>query len=132
MFTGVEAVVLVVEDLDASIAHFKDIYGVDHTPIGEPPGAGFRNTFFRFPNSGDVELVAPTGADGPVAKRLASSGPGVYMLTMTTDNLAATLEKLRAKGVRLIGDPGPGKEPAGQVFIHPASAGGVLTQIVQH
>jgi hypothetical protein len=39
--------------------------------------------------------------------------------------------ELRDKGVRLVGDPGPGNPVKGQVFVHPAFTGGVLTQLVQ-
>jgi hypothetical protein len=50
---------------------------------------------------------------------------------MQVDDLQATLTELRDKGVRLVGDPGPGKPVQGQVFIHPSMTGGVLTQLVQ-
>ena len=50
---------------------------------------------------------------------------------MKVDDLQATLAALRAKNVRLVGDPGPGAPVRGQVFIHPSETGGVLTQLVQ-
>ena len=130
MFTGIDHVVIAVPDLEAAIDQYKLIYNVDPTPIGEPPGAGFRNVFFRLP-SGDLELVSPNSDEGPVAKRLASQGPGVYLVAMAVDDLSATLDDLRGKGIRLLGDPGPGNEAKGQVFIHPGATGGVLTQLVQ-
>ncbi|HET7737237.1 MAG TPA: VOC family protein [Tepidiformaceae bacterium] len=130
MFKGVDHVVLVVSDLDASMAHFANVYGIPATDIGEPPGAGFKNAFFRMGES-DIELVSPTGDQGPVAKRLAASGEGVYLVALKVDNLQATVEDLRAKGVRLVGDPGPGNPITGQVFIHPSAAAGILTQLVE-
>ncbi len=132
MFKGVDHVVLAVKDLDASIAQFAKVYGVDATDIGEPPGAGFRNAYFRFGgDAGYIELVAPTNDTGPVGRRVAASGEGVYLIALTVDDLAATVERLREQGVRLVGDPGPGQPIKGQVFIHPTAAGGVLTQLVQ-
>jgi hypothetical protein len=50
---------------------------------------------------------------------------------MNVDDIDATLTKLRDAGIRLVGDPGPGNPVKGQVFIHPAMTGGVLTQLVQ-
>ncbi|MGK2965208.1 MAG: hypothetical protein ACSLFM_06335 [Tepidiformaceae bacterium] len=38
MFKGVDHVVLVVSDLDASMSHFANVYGIPATDIGEPPG----------------------------------------------------------------------------------------------
>jgi methylmalonyl-CoA/ethylmalonyl-CoA epimerase len=89
-----------------------------------------KNAYFRF---GDtyVELVAPTNDQAPVGRRVAASGEGTYLVAMRVDDVAATVAELRAKGVRLIGDPGPDKPVTGQVFVHPMSAGGVLTQLVQ-
>jgi methylmalonyl-CoA/ethylmalonyl-CoA epimerase len=133
MFKGVDHVVIAVKDLDASIAQFQKLFGVPATDIGEPAGAGFRNAYFRFGGSDSsyVELVAPTNDSGPVGRRVAGAGEGVYLVALAVDNLEQTLADLRDKGVRLIGDPGPDKPVTGQVFIHPSAAGGVLTQVVQ-
>jgi methylmalonyl-CoA/ethylmalonyl-CoA epimerase len=130
MFKGVDHVVIAVKDLDAAIAQYETIYGIKATDIGEPPGAGFRNAYFRMPDS-YLELVSPNSDQGPVARRVAASGDGPYLVAMRVDDLPAALAELRSKGVRLLGDPGPDKPVTGQVFIHPASAGGVLTQLVQ-
>lgn len=131
MFKGVDHVVIAVKDLDEGMKQFEKIYGIQATDIGEPQGAGFKNAYFRFGGPSYVELVAPTNENGPVGRRVATSGEGVYLLAMAVDNLEQTVAELRDKGVRLIGDPGPGKPITGQVFIHPTAAGGVLTQLVQ-
>jgi methylmalonyl-CoA/ethylmalonyl-CoA epimerase len=130
MYKGVDHVVIAVKDLEAAIKQYETIYGIPVADIGEPAGAGFRNAHFRF---GDtfLELISPISEDGPVARRLSASGEGVYLVAMRVDNVEETVARLREQGVRLIGDPGPGKPISGQVFIHPASAGGVLTQVVQ-
>jgi lactoylglutathione lyase/methylmalonyl-CoA/ethylmalonyl-CoA epimerase len=86
--------------------------------------------FFRFPDS-YVELVSNLGAEGPIAKRLEERGEGVHLVAMQVDDLDKTLAELRGKGVRLVGDPGPGNPVKGQVFVHPSMTGGVLTQLVQ-
>ena len=130
MITGVDHVVIAVKDLETGIKQYETIYGMSVSDRGEPAGAGFKNAHFRFGPS-FVELIAPNSDQGPVAKRLASGGEGVYLMALAVDDLAATLAELRAKGVRLLGDPGPDKPVTGQVFIHPGSAGGVLTQLVQ-
>ena len=86
--------------------------------------------FFRFPDS-YVELVSNLGDGGPIAKRMEERGEGVHLIAMQVEDLEATLASLREKGIRLVGDPGPGNPVKGQVFIHPAETGGVLTQLVQ-
>lgn len=130
MFKGVDHVVIAVKDLDASIDKYEAIYGAQVSDRNEAPAAGMKMAFFRFGPS-YVELVSALGEQGPIAKRLAEQGEGVHLIAMNVDNIEKTLEELRAKGVRLVGDPGPGNPVTGQVFIHPKETGGVLTQIVQ-
>jgi methylmalonyl-CoA epimerase len=92
--------------------------------------AGMTMAFFRFADN-YVELVSRLGDAGPIAKRLADKGEGVHLVAMKVDDLDATLTELRDKSIRLVGDPGPGNKATGQVFIHPAMTGGVLTQLVE-
>jgi len=130
MFKGVDHVVIAVKDLDAAVQKYEDIYGSAVSDRSEAPAAGMQMAFFRFDDS-YIELVSNLGDEGPIAKRLASLGEGVHLVAMKVDDIQATLSQLRAKGVRLVGDPGEGNPVTGQVFIHPSVTGGVLTQIVE-
>ena len=86
--------------------------------------------FFRFAES-YTELVSNIDDTGPIAKRLAEKGEGVHLIAMQVDDLDKAVADLREKGIRLVGDPGPGNPIKGQVFVHPSVTGGVLTQLVQ-
>jgi methylmalonyl-CoA/ethylmalonyl-CoA epimerase len=130
MFKGVDHVVIAVKDLDAAVGNYEAIYGMEASERREAPEAGMKMAFFRFDDS-YVELVSNTGDEGPIAKRLASLGEGVHLVAMKVDDIDKTLADLREKGIRLVGDPGPGNPVTGQVFIHPSATGGVLTQLVQ-
>ena len=130
MFKGVDHVVVAVKDLDKSIGRYEAIYGAPVSDRSEAPAAGMKMAFFRFGDS-YVELVSNLGDDGPIAKRLADRGEGVHLVAMKVDDLDKTLAELREKGVRLVGDPGPGNPVRGQVFVHPSETGGVLTQLVE-
>jgi methylmalonyl-CoA epimerase len=130
MFKGVDHVVVAVKDLDASVAKYEAIYGTQVSDRSESAAGGMKMAFFRFGDS-YVELVSNLGDEGPIARRLADRGEGVHLVAMKVDDLDAALADLRAKGVRLVGDPGPGNPVRGQVFVHPAETGGVLTQLVQ-
>jgi methylmalonyl-CoA epimerase len=130
MFKGVDHVVVAVKDLDAAVGKYEAIYGAPVSDRSEAPAAGMKMAFFRFGDS-YVELVSNLGEGGPIAKRLADRGEGVHIIAMKVDNLEQALTELRGKGVRLVGDPGPGNPIKGQIFVHPAETGGVLTQIVE-
>jgi lactoylglutathione lyase/methylmalonyl-CoA/ethylmalonyl-CoA epimerase len=130
MYKGVDHVVIAVKDLEAAVAQYEAIYGQPVSDRGEAPAAGMKMAFFRFADS-YVELVSAIGDQGPIAKRLADQGEGVHLVAMKVDSIEKTLEELRGKGVRLVGDPGPGNPVTGQVFVHPKVTGGVLTQLVE-
>ena len=130
MFKGVDHIVVAVKDLDASIGRYETIYGTEVSDRSEATQAGMKMAFFRFGDS-YVELVSNLGNDGPIAKRLEERGEGVHLIAMKVDDLEKTVAELREKGVRLVGDPGPGNPIRGQVFVHPSFTGGVLTQLVQ-
>ncbi len=130
MFKGVDHVVIAVKDLDAAVGRYEAIYGMPVSERREAPPAGMKMAFFHFPES-FLELVSNIDDQGPIAKRLADKGEGVHLVAMKVDDMDATLAHLREKGVRLVGDPGPGNPVRGQVFVHPSETGGVLTQLVQ-
>ena len=130
MFKGVDHVVIAVKDLDDKVTMYESIYGQPVSDRSEAEAAGMAMAFFRFSDS-YIELVSNLGSEGPIARRLENQGEGVHLVAMKVDNLEQTLTGLREKGVRLVGDPGPGNPVKGQVFIHPAVTGGVLTQLVE-
>ena len=79
-----------------------------------------------------VELLEPTEADSPVGKFLAKRGEGLHHVALQVEDIHAAMERLKARGARLISDEV--KVGAGghlYFFVHPASAGGVLVEIVQ-
>jgi methylmalonyl-CoA epimerase len=130
MFKGVDHIVVAVKDLDASVGRYETLYGTQVSDRSEAPQAGMKMAFFRFADS-YVELVSNLGDEGPIAKRLEERGEGVHLIAMKVDDLEKAVAELREKGVRLVGDPGPGAPIRGQVFVHPSFTGGVLTQLVQ-
>ncbi len=79
-----------------------------------------------------VELLEPTEADSPVGKFLARRGEGLHHVALQVKDIHAAMERLKARGSRLISDEV--KMGAGghlYFFVHPASANGVLVEIVQ-
>ena len=79
-----------------------------------------------------VELLAPLGPDTPVGKFLAKKGPGIHHVAYQVTDIEAALERLKEAGTRLIDEtPRTGIRNSRVAFVHPASSGGVLTEIVQ-
>lgn len=79
-----------------------------------------------------LELLEPTSEDSTMAKFIAKRGEGLHHVCMKVPDLRAAVERLKKDGVRLVSDEI--KSGAGghqYVFVHPASAGGVLLELVQ-
>lgn len=79
-----------------------------------------------------IELLEPTSDDSPISKFLDKRGGGIHHIAVDVDDINATLAQLRSKGVRLIDEsPRVGAEGCLVAFVHPASANGVLLELVQ-
>jgi methylmalonyl-CoA epimerase len=78
-----------------------------------------------------IELLEATGADSTIAKFIEKRGPGLHHIALRVDDLPATIERLKNEGARLLNEPRPGAGGHVYVFVHPASAGGVLLELIQ-
>ncbi len=81
---------------------------------------------------GALELLAPTGEDGPVARFLARRGPGLHHVAYRTEDLPALMDSLRDEGFEFTSqEPMTGAGGHRIAFVHPRSAGGVLVELVE-
>jgi methylmalonyl-CoA epimerase len=78
-----------------------------------------------------IELLEATGPESTIAKFIDKRGPGLHHIALRVDDLAAAVERLRQEGARLLNEPRPGAGGHSYVFVHPASTGGVLLELIQ-
>jgi len=79
-----------------------------------------------------LELMEATSQDSAVAKFIAKRGEGLHHVCLRVPDLNAVVERLKKEGVRLVSNEikvGAGGHR--YVFVHPASAGGVLLELVE-
>ncbi len=79
-----------------------------------------------------LELLESAGADSPIARFLEKRGEGLHHVALRVPDLGAAVERLKAAGARLINEPRPGAGGHLYVFVHPASTGGVLLELIQN
>ena len=131
MFARVDHIGVAVEDLDAAIALHEQTYGmaVAHREVVEEQGV---EAVLLDVGENHVELLRPLDAETPVGRFLAKRGPGLHHVAYQVADVQAALDTLRDRGLRLIDEtPRPGIRGSRVAFVHPASSGGVLTEIVQ-
>jgi len=78
-----------------------------------------------------MELLQPTSPDSPIAKFLEKRGPGLHHVALRVPDLNAAVSRLKARGARLLNEPRAGAGGHIYVFVHPASTGGVLLELIQ-
>ena len=122
---------IAVADLDQALAFYRDALGLEIDPAEEVPSQQVRAHFI--PAGGpSLELLEATSATSPIAASIARRGPGLHHVALEVDDLAAALEELASRGVRLIDRvPRPGAHGSLVAFIHPESTHGVLVELKQ-
>lgn len=91
------------------------------------PDQGVRVAFV-----GPVELLEPLGEDTTVGRFLDRRGPALHHLAYRTPDLEAELARLRDLGIRAIdARPRPGARGHRVSFLHPASTGKILVELVE-
>jgi methylmalonyl-CoA epimerase len=99
--------------LRETVAHEK--VNVAMLPLGEPR----------------IELLEATDADSTIGKFVEKRGEGLHHVAVRVPDLTASVERLKAAGARLLNEPRQGAGGHLYVFVHPASTGGVLLELIQ-
>jgi methylmalonyl-CoA epimerase len=120
---------IAVESLDRAAEFYRSI-GLDVEQRKTVAGETVRVAVLPAGDS-RIELLEPSDADSPIGKFLAGNGPGLHHVALRVPDLNAAVERLRACGARLLDEPRRGAGGHLYVFVHPASAGGILLELIQ-
>ena len=130
MALKVHHVGIAVDDLDAAILVYSDLFGaaLEHRERVEDQGVDAAS--LRVGDS-RIELLQPLGPDTPVGRFLAKRGPGMHHMAFEVEDLTAELARLKAHEVLLIDEqPRRGMFGLQVAFVHPEATGGVLAEFV--
>src|SRR5262245_51589618 len=122
---------IAVQDIDKSLAFFRDALGLDVELPEEVASQRVRAHFIPVGQS-SIELLEATASDSAIAKYVEKRGPGLHHITLRVNDIRAVPEQLKTRGVRLVDEqPRPGAEGSLVAFIHPSAAHGVLVELKQ-
>jgi len=133
MLDRLNHVAIAVPDLAASARLYRDTYGATVSDPQPLPGHGVTVVFVEFSNT-KVELLEPLGSDSPIAAFLARNpSGGVHHICYEVADIVAARDRLRAGGVRILGDGEPRTGAHGKpvLFLHPKDCGGTLVELEQ-
>ncbi len=131
MLSTIDHVGIAVDDIDASLAVYRDLLGM---PLVHRETVAEQGVDAALLDVGDghIELLQPLGPDTAIGKFLAKRGPGLHHVAYRVDDIDQALTALAQSGARLIDErPRTGIRGSRVAFVHPGATGGVLTEIVQ-
>ena len=131
MFTEIDHVAIAVNDLEAAVKYYEDVFGatVDHREVVESDGV--EEALLKVAES-YIQLLTPTRDDSPVAKYLANKGEGLHHIGYRVKDCAVALQAIKDAGGRVIDEaPRPGSRGTTVAFVHPKAIFGTLIELVQ-
>ena len=131
MFTEIDHVAIAVNDLEAAVKYYEDVFGatVDHREVVESDGV--EEALLKVAES-YIQLLTPTRDDSPVAKYLANKGEGLHHIGYRVKDCGAALQAIKDAGGRVIDEaPRPGSRGTTVAFVHPKAIFGTLIELVQ-
>ena len=109
---------------------FYQALGFSSMPTEVVPSEKVKVGFLNLGNHASIELLEGTDPESPIKKFIEKRGPGIHHICLRVQGIDRVVERLKAKGIRLINEtPRPGAHGCRVVFIHPASTGGVLLEL---
>jgi methylmalonyl-CoA/ethylmalonyl-CoA epimerase len=131
MLSAIDHVGIAVENIDVALGFYRDQLGMPLVHRETVTDQGVDAALLDV-GDGHVELLQPLGPDTAVGKFLSRRGPGLHHVAYRVASVEETLTACAAAGLRLIDEqPRTGIRGSRVAFLHPASTGGVLTEIVQ-
>lgn len=128
---NLDHVALAVEDLDATIAEFRTLFGVEpisREVVGEQ---GVEEAMIPIGGS-NLQLLSPLSGDTPVGRFLERRGEGLHHIAITVTSIEDALEHLKSNGARLVdAEPRVGGGGHRIAFVHPGTIAGTLIELVE-
>ena len=124
-------VAIVVPDLEAGAALYRDTLGATVSEPRSEPEHGVTVVFVELPNT-KVELLEPLGDDSPVRAFLERNpAGGIHHLCYEVADIIAARDRLSAAGARVLGNGEPkiGAHGKPVLFLHPKDFAGTLIEL---
>jgi len=93
---------------------------------------GVKIRYLKGEDATRVELLEPLSEDTPVGQFIIKRGVGVQQIAVSVKNIDEMISRLIGNGIRMINEAAvEGSDGHRIAFIHPASTGGVLVELVE-
>lgn len=128
-FTRVDHIGIAVADFEAAVALYTTLHGAPPARSTAVPSEQVRVAFFPVGPT-QIELLAATSPESPLARFIAQRGPGLHHICYAVEDFARAQRELEAEGFTPIARPTThGAAGTRVAFFHPKTTGGVLIEI---
>lgn len=120
---------IAVHSIEEALPFYRDVLGLVPHPPEQADGARIVSLPF---GESEVELLEPQTDASPVARFLASRGPGIHHVCYRVPDLDAALDACRRAGYRLVDEvPRVGAGGHRIAFVHPKATAGILLELTE-
>jgi len=127
----IDHIAIAVRSISDSLPFYRETLGLELAGMEKVENQGVEVALLSVGES-RIELLEPFSEETPVGRFIAKRGEGLHHICYEVDDITSKLEELRSRGVRLLeGYPRRGAEGKLVAFLHPASAHGVLVELVE-
>ncbi|MGI0046301.1 MAG: methylmalonyl-CoA epimerase [Nitrosotalea sp.] len=124
-------IAIAVNNLDDAVKEYQNALGVKEVEFEMVETEGVRVAILHLNNS-RIELMEATKDTSPIKKFLETRGEGLHHIALETEEIEGQVDRMKATGVRFLGEIRPGSRGTKITFIHPKSLHGVLTELCSH
>jgi methylmalonyl-CoA/ethylmalonyl-CoA epimerase len=131
MIRKVDHIGVVVRDVEAAAAFYRDVLGLAFQGFEDLPRRHLRIAVFDL-GGVRLELIQPTSPEAAITSFLDRTGGGLHHVAFEVEDAAAELARLASAGVELIDtEPRPGAAGTKIAFLNPKSTFRVLVELCE-
>ncbi|MBM3763014.1 MAG: methylmalonyl Co-A mutase-associated GTPase MeaB [Acidobacteria bacterium] len=119
-----------VQNIDEALGFYQGALGMGHATRETVEGEKVHVAMLQAGES-RIELLEAMDETSTIAKFIAKRGPGIHHVAMRVRDLGAVVERIVREGGRVLNEPKIGAGGHKYVFVHPATTGGVLLELIE-
>jgi len=131
MLTDIDHVGIAVNDLDATVAWYQQMFGATVAHRERIESDGVDEALIKVADS-YIQLLTPYTDSSPLAKYMEKNGEGIHHIGYRVADCDQVLEHVKAEGARVVDEhPRTGSRGTTVAFLHPKTAQGTLIELVE-
>jgi len=131
MIKRVNHVGVIVHDLDNTLKIYERVFGLKPATVKTAMEGKARVAFVPV-GDGEIELIQPLDPNMPQSKFLQTHGQGIHHVSLSTDNIASEVDRMRKEGVAFAAEaPKIGAHGVKIMFTKPETTDNITVELCE-